>query len=72
MLSGSLGPVQTSVQGSIAQSQAGDEGPGVYVRFGLPEDERAAHVWLNPDWTSCDELTPEGEAGVVLVDRSEA
>ena len=56
---------------ALAQSQAGDEGLGVYVRFGLPEDQLAPDVWLNPDWTNCDELTAEGEAGVILVDRRE-
>jgi hypothetical protein len=56
----------------LAQSQADDEGLGMYVRFGLPEDEVAADVWLDPGWTSCEELGPEGEAGVILVDRREA
>jgi hypothetical protein len=56
----------------LAQGQAGDEGLGVYVRFGLAEDEVAADVWLDPGWTSCEELLPEGEAGAILVDRREA
>jgi hypothetical protein len=56
----------------LAQGQAGDEGLGVYVRFGFPEDEVAADVWLDPGWTSCEELGPEGEAGAILVDRREA
>jgi hypothetical protein len=56
----------------LAQSQAGHEGLGIYVRFGLSEDEVAEDVWLDPGWTSCEELGPWGEAGVILVDRREA
>jgi hypothetical protein len=56
----------------LAQGQAGDEGLGIYVRFGLPEDEVTADVWLDPEWTNCEDLAPDGEAGVILVDRREA
>jgi hypothetical protein len=57
---------------ALAQSQAGQEGLGIYRQFGLEEDEAAANVWIDSAWTSCDELEPGGEAGVVLVDRREA
>jgi hypothetical protein len=56
----------------LAQSRAGHEGLGIYVRFGLPEDEVAADVWLDPAWTSCDEPEGEGESAVILVDKREA
>jgi hypothetical protein len=56
---------------ALARSQAGQEGLGIYRQFGLEEDEVAAEVWLDSAWTSCDELKPDGEAGV-LVDRREA
>jgi hypothetical protein len=53
----------------LAQTKAGNEGRGIYSRFGLAEDEIAEDVWLTPDWTSCDELTSTGEKGVILVVR---
>jgi hypothetical protein len=56
----------------LAQAQAGYEGAGLYRQFGAQEDEIAENVWLDPAWTSCEELESEGDAGVVLVDRREA
>jgi len=53
----------------LAQTKAGNEGRGIYSRFGLAEDEIAEDVWLTPEWTSCDELTSTGEKGVILVVR---
>jgi hypothetical protein len=57
---------------SLAQSQAGQEGLGIYRELGLGEERVASDVWLDTDWTSCDELSGEGPAEVVLVDRREA
>jgi hypothetical protein len=51
----------------LAQTKAGYEGLGVYFGLGLAEDEIAEDVWLKPVWTSCDELTPEGDSEVILV-----
>jgi hypothetical protein len=53
----------------LAQTKAGYEGQGVYLRLGLVEDEMAEDVWLKPDWTSCDELTREGDSEVIMVVR---
>jgi hypothetical protein len=53
----------------LAQTKAGNEGQGVYFRLGLVEDEMAEHVWLKPEWTSCEELAAEGESGVIMVVR---
>jgi hypothetical protein len=61
-----------AAQGLLARLLGGHEGLGIYARLGLPEDELAADVWLDPGWTSCEELGAEGEAGVILVDRREA
>jgi hypothetical protein len=53
----------------LAQTKAGNEGQGIYSRLGLPEDDMAEDVWLKEGWTTCDELTPDGEPGVILVVR---
>jgi hypothetical protein len=53
----------------LAQTKEGHEGKGIYSRLGLPEDELADDVWLKPEWTACEELTGEGEPGVILVVR---
>jgi hypothetical protein len=53
----------------LAQTKAGFEGEGIYARLGLTEDEVAEKVWLAEKWTVCEELTPDGEAGVILVVR---
>lgn len=53
----------------LAQTKAGFEGEGIYARLGLTEDEVAEKVWLAEKWTACEELTPDGEAGVILVVR---
>jgi hypothetical protein len=37
------------------------------ARLGLSEDEVAEKVWLAEKWTVCEELTPDGESGVILV-----
>ena len=56
----------------LAQSVAGNEGRGLYARLGLSEDEVAENVWLTQEWTTCEGLTPEGEPGVILVERHAA
>jgi hypothetical protein len=53
----------------LAQTNAGYEGQGVYAMLGAAEDETAEDVWLKPEWTSCDELTPEGDSAVIMVVR---
>ena len=53
----------------LAQNKAGNEGEGIYQRFGLIEDEVAENVWLAPEWTTCDVLTAAGEPGAILVVR---
>jgi hypothetical protein len=50
----------------LAQTQAGIEGQGVYRHYGADEDEVASNVWLDPAWTTCDELQVEGASGVIL------
>jgi hypothetical protein len=57
---------------ALAQGQAGYEGLGIYRELGADEEDVAENVWLEPGWTSCEELESEGSAGVVLVDRREA
>ena len=57
---------------ALAQAASGHEGQGVYVAFGLSEDEVVADVWLRPTFTHCVRLVPEGEPGVIVVDRREA
>jgi hypothetical protein len=57
---------------SLAESRAGYEGTGLYRQFGAVEDEIAEGVWLDPAWTTCEELGHEGAPGIVLVDRREA
>jgi len=57
---------------AFAQAHAGHEGLGIYRDLGLSEDEVASDVWLDSTWTSCEELRPEGAAGVILIDRHEA
>jgi hypothetical protein len=47
---------------SLAQARAGYEGAGLYRQFGAHEDEIAEGVWLDPAWTSCQELESEGDA----------
>jgi hypothetical protein len=56
---------------ALAQSRAGNEGAGVYRKLGASEDERAENVWLTAEWTTCEELSREGEASVILVDSLE-
>jgi hypothetical protein len=56
---------------ALAQANAGHEGLGVYRELGLSEDELASDVWLDPAWTSCDELEIEGASTVILVDKRE-
>jgi len=53
----------------LAHSKAGNEGMGIYGRLGVSEDESASAVWLDPEWTACDELLPDGEPGAILVVR---
>jgi hypothetical protein len=53
----------------LAQTKAGFEGQGVYLRLGVAEDEMAEDVWLKPEWTSCDVLAAEGEPEVIMVVR---
>jgi hypothetical protein len=53
---------------ALAQSRAGNEGAGVYKKLGASEDELAENVWLDPEWTTCEELSTEGESSVILVD----
>jgi hypothetical protein len=53
----------------LAQTKAGNEGQGVYLGLGLPEDEVAEDVWLTPEWTDCEVLTAAGEPVVILVVR---
>jgi hypothetical protein len=55
----------------LAQAKAGNEGLGVYQELGLPEDQVASDVWLDPAWTSCDVPEAAGEPGVILVVRHE-
>lgn len=55
----------------LAQAKAGNEGLGIYQKLGLPEDEVALNVWLDPAWTSCEVPEAAGEAGVILVVRHE-
>ena len=52
---------------ALAQSRAGNEGQGIYKRLGASEDEIAEDVWLDPDWTVCEGLLPEGEPEVVIL-----
>jgi len=56
----------------LAQTNAGNEGQGIYARWGLSEDELAEDVWLESEWTICNELTAEGDPGVILVVRHRA
>jgi len=44
---------------------------GIYRGLGFEEDELAADFWLDSKWTRCAELEPDGETGVILVDRRE-
>jgi hypothetical protein len=53
----------------LAQAKAGSEGQGIYLKFGLFEDEAAENVWIAPEWTECEVLTAAGEPGVILVVR---
>jgi hypothetical protein len=53
----------------LAQTKAGNEGQGICLQLGVPEDEVAENVWLSPEWTTCDELTAAGDPGVILVVR---
>lgn len=53
----------------LAQTKAGNEGQGIYLGLGLPEDEVAENVWLASEWTDCEVLTAAGEPGVILVVR---
>jgi hypothetical protein len=55
----------------LAQVKAGHEGLGIYQKFGAPEDEIAADVWLDPAWTTCNVPEAAGEPGVILVVRQE-
>jgi hypothetical protein len=55
----------------LAQTKAGNEGLGIYRKFGIDEDEVATSVWLTPELTTCDELTAAGAPGVILVVRHE-
>jgi hypothetical protein len=56
----------------LAHGGAGYEGLGIHRKFGAFEEESAPEVWLDPGWTCCALLEPEGEAGVILVDRRES
>ena len=51
----------------LAQTKADHEGRGIYLRSGISEEQVAEDVRLKPEWTTCDELTALGEAGVILV-----
>lgn len=54
---------------AFAEEEHGDEGEGQY--YGPVEKlqkTKRVQVWLDPSWTSCVELTAEGEEGVVLKD----
>ena len=55
----------------LAQRQAGNEGLGLYRRFGCADDELATEVWLDSDYTDCELLAPEGPEAVILIDRRE-
>jgi hypothetical protein len=57
---------------SLAQEEAGSEGLGVYRDLGCAQEERAAAVWLDARYTTCEELIAEAPPAVILVDRREA
>ena len=67
----SSGPSEAEAR-TLAQARASDEGLGLYRTFGASEEEIADEVWLDPAYSACEELAPDGPAAVILVDRREA